>query len=159
MYLAYDSTNSFFKLVSSSSSASSITLYDTGDLDLTIPSSFNPASKSMVTNSRVEWSSYATHYDNSSWTGLYQNNVYSKTHSTYKPQVEYGGDNTTTASEASTMLSTIKSDLESAGSSLRYDTSVYLAFRNALLKTKVTGETIVGAPVGLNTAPYVWFTN
>jgi hypothetical protein len=37
MSVEYDSTNSFFKL---SSSTSSITPYDTGDLDLTIPSSF-----------------------------------------------------------------------------------------------------------------------
>ena len=159
MYVAFDSTNSIFKLVSSSSSASSITLYDTGALDLTLPSSFNPNSSSMVTNSRVEWSSYATHYDNHTYTGTYQNKLYNDTHSSYQSQVESAGDNSTTSSAASTMLSTIKSDLESAGSSLRYDTSVYLAFRDALLKTKVTGETIVGAPVGLNTAPNVFFTN
>ena len=125
-------------------------------LDLTLPSSFNPNSSSMVTNSRVEWSSNATHYDNHTYTGTYQNKLYNDTHSSYQSQVEYAGDNSTTSSAASTMLSTIKSDLESAGSSLRYDTSVYLAFRDALLKTKVTGETIVGAPVGLNTAPYVF---
>ena len=156
MKVEYDSTNSYFKL---SSSSSSITLYDTGDLDLTLPSSFNPNSSSMVTNSRVDWSSYATLYSNHSYTGTYQNKLYNDTHSSYQSQVESAGDNTTTSSAASTMLSTIKSDLESAGSSLRYDTSVYLAFRDALLKTKVTGETIVGAPVGLNTAPHVFFTN
>lgn len=156
MYVAYDSTNSYFKL---SSSSSSINLYDTGDLDLTLPSSFNPNSKSMVTNSRVDWSSYATQYSSHTYTGTYQNKLYNDTHSSYQSQVESAGDNSTTASAASTMLSTIKSDLESAGSSLRYDTSVYLAFRNALLETIVTGETIVGAPVGLNTAPQVFFTN
>ncbi len=152
----FDSTNSLFKL---SSSASSITPYDTGDLDLTLPSSFNPKSSSMVTNSRVEWSSYATHYDNHTYTGTYQNKLYTDTHTSYRSQVESAGDNSTTSTAASSMLSTIKSNLESAGSSLRYDTSVYLAYRNALLKTKVAGETIVGAPVGLNTAPYVFFTD
>ena len=151
-YVYYDTTNSYFKL---NSSASSITPYDSG-INLSIPSSFNPTSRSMVTNSRVDWSSWAVHYNNQTY---YGNKLYNDTYSTYQAQLQAAGDNASTTAAAETMLSQIKSDLASSGGALRYDSSVYLAFRSALLKTKVTGETIVGAPIDLNTAPYVYFTN
>ena len=154
-YVEYDSTNSYPKL---SASSSAITVYDSG-LDFAIPTGMNPSSAAMVTNSRVAWTSssataYADHNYNSD-----NDKLYKDTHASYQDQVKTAGDDADTATAAATMLTAIKTDLEAAGSSLRYTKAVYTAFRNALLKTTLTGETIVGGSVGQNTAPYVFFTN
>ena len=111
----------------------------------------------MVSNSRVPWTTSGT--DKFSDHSFYGEKVWKDTYTTYKDQVLTVGDDKCTAVSAANMLTQIKSDLESGGDSVRYDTSVYIAFRNTLLKTKLTGETIVGGSVGLNTAPYVFFTN
>ena len=152
-YIEYDTTNAYPKL---SSTSSTITLYDSG-LDLAIPTGMNPSGASMVTNTRVAWTSasatpYASHNFNST-------KLYSDTHASYQAQVAAAGDNASTATAAATMLTAIETDLTAAGSSLRYTKAVYTAFRNALLKTTLTGETIVGGSVGQNTAPYVYYTN
>ena len=84
-YVYYDTTNSYFKL---NSSASSITPYDSG-INLSIPSSFNPTSRSMVTNSRVDWSSWAVHYNNQTY---YGNKLYNDTYSTYQAQLQAAGE-------------------------------------------------------------------
>ena len=152
-YVYYDTTNSYFIL---SSSSSSITPYDSG-IDFAIPTSFNPTGATMVSNSRVPWTTSGT--DKFSDHSFYGEKVWKDTYTTYKDQVLTVGDDKCTSVSAANMLTQIKSDLESGGDSLRYDTSVYIAFRNTLLKTKLTGETIVGGTVGLNTAPYVFFTN
>jgi hypothetical protein len=154
-YVEYDTTNEYPKL---SSSSSAITVYDSG-LDFAIPTGMNPSSATMVTNSRVAWTSssataYADHNYNSD-----NDKLYKDTHASYQDQVKTAGDDADTATAAATMLTAIKTDLEAAGSSLRYTKAVYTAFRNALLKTTLTGETIVGGSVGQNTAPYVFFTN
>jgi hypothetical protein len=154
-YVEYDTTNEYPKL---SSSSSAITVYNSG-LDFAIPTGMNPSSATMVTNSRVAWTTanatpYADHNYNSD-----NDKLYKDTHASYQDQVKTAGDDADTATAAATMLTAIKTDLEAAGSSLRYTKAVYTAFRNALLKTTLTGETIVGGSVGQNTAPYVFFTN
>jgi len=154
-YVEYDTTKEYPKL---SSSSSAITVYNSG-LDFAIPTGMNPSSATMVTNSRVAWTSssataYADHNYNSD-----NDKLYKDTHASYQDQVKTAGDDADTATAAATMLTAIKTDLEAAGSSLRYTKAVYTAFRNALLKTTLTGETIVGGSVGQNTAPYVFFTN
>mgnify|MGYP006182240811 CR=1 FL=1 len=152
-YVEYDTTNAWPEL---SSSSSAITIYDSG-LDLAMPTGMNPTGASMVTNSRVAWtSSNATAYTSHNFYGT---KLYTDTHSSYQSQLVSAGDNSSTATAAATMLAAIKTDLEAAGSALRYTTAVYTAFRNALLKTTLTGETIVGGSVGQNTAPYVYYTN
>ena len=55
-YVYYDTTNSYFIL---SSSSSSITPYDSG-IDFAIPTSFNPKGATMVSNSRVPWTTSGT---------------------------------------------------------------------------------------------------
>ena len=100
--------------------------------------------------------SSATAYANHNFNG---DKLYKDTYSTYKAQVLTAGEDADTSSAAATVLAAIKTDLEAAGSSLRYSTALYTAFRNALLKTTLTGETIVGGSVGQNTAPYVFYTN
>ena len=152
-YVEYDTTNAYPKL---SSTSSAITLYDSG-LDFAIPTAMNPSSATMVSNSRVAWSSSsATAYADHNFNG---DKLYKDTHSSYKDQVLTSGDDSSTAAAAAAMLASIKSDLKAAGSSLRYTSAVYTAFRNALLKTTLTGETIVGGSVGQNTVPYVYYTN
>ena len=152
-YVEYDTTNAWPEL---SSSSSAITIYDSG-LDLAMPTGMNPTGASMVSNERVAWtSSSATAYTSHNWYGT---KLYTDTHSSYQSQLVSAGDNSSTATAAATMLAAIKTDLEAAGSALRYTPAVYTAFRNALLKTTLTGETIVGGSVGQNTAPYVYYTN
>ena len=152
-FIEYDTSNSWPEL---SSSSSAITVYDSG-LDFAIPTAMNPSATSMVTNERVAWtSSNATPYASHS---LNSDKLYKDTHASYAAQVKTAGDDADTATAAATMLAAIKTDLETAGSSLRYTKAVYTAFRNALLKTTLTGETIVGGSVGQNTAPYVYYTN
>jgi len=152
-YVEYDTSNAWPEL---SSSSSAITVYDSG-LDVAIPTGMNPSGASMVTNERVAWTS--SNADNLSDHNFYGTKLYTDTHSSYQSQIAAAGDNASTATAAATMLSAIKTDLEAVGSSLRYTKAVYTAFRNALLKTTLTGETIVGGSVGQNTAPYVYFTN
>ena len=152
-YVEYDTSNAWPEL---SSSSSAITVYDSG-LDVAIPTGMNPSGASMVTNERVAWTS--SNADNLSDHNFYGTKLYTDTHSSYQSQIAAAGDNASTATAAATMLSAIKTDLEAVGSSLRYTKAVYTAFRNALLKTTLTGETIVGGSVGQNTAPYVFFTN
>ena len=152
-YVEYDTSNAWPEL---SSSSSAITVYDSG-LDVAIPTGMNPSGASMVTNERVAWTS--SNADNLSDHNFYGTKLYTDTHSSYQSQIAAAGDNASTATAAATMLAAIKTDLAAAGSSLRYTTAVYTAFRNALLKTTLTGETIVGGSVGQNTAPYVFYTN
>ena len=152
-YVEYDTSNAWPEL---SSSSSAITVYDSG-LDLSMPTGMNPTGASMVTNERVAWTS--SNADNLSDHNFYGTKLYTDTHSSYQSQIASAGDNSSTATAAATMLAAIKTDLEAAGSKLRYTSAVYTAFRNALLKTKLTGETIVGGSVGQNTAPYVFYTN
>ena len=152
-YVEYDSTNAWPEL---SSSSSAITVYDSG-LNLSMPTGMNPTGASMVTNERVAWTSSSA--DNLSDHNFYGTKLYTDTHSSYQSQIASAGDNSSTATASATMLAAIKTDLEAAGSKLRYTPAVYTAFRNALLKTTLTGETIVGGSVGQNTAPYVFYTN
>ena len=120
-YVEYDTTNSYPKL---SSSSSTITLYDSG-INFDIPTEMNPTSASMVTNSRVAWStSSATAYANHNFNG---DKLYKDTYSTYKAQVLTAGEDADTSSAAATVLAAIKTDLEAAGSSLRYSTALYLS--------------------------------
>ena len=152
-YVEYDTSNAWPEL---SSSSSAITVYDSG-LNLSMPTGMNPTGASMVTNERVAWTSSSA--DNLSDHNFYGTKLYTDTHSSYQSQIASAGDNSSTATASATMLAAIKTDLEAAGSKLRYTPAVYTAFRNALLKTTLTGETIVGGSVGQNTAPYVFYTN
>lgn len=149
----YDSGSSAFIL---GSSAASFSFYSTG-IDLDIPFDFNPDEESIVSNSRAAWSAADTesYADNN----LSTNKMYMDTHSKYQDQVANQGYDDTTNTAAEEMLDQIEEDLESAGASLRYNKKVYLAYREALLKTTLQGNTIVNGQVGQNTAPYVFFTN
>ncbi|MBF0277451.1 MAG: hypothetical protein HQM13_06670 [SAR324 cluster bacterium] len=135
-------------------SGTAIVLMDTG-FDYQLPNDFNPSNTAFAANNRVTWStteSYSSH-------NLSGDKTYKDTHSKYKDQVAARGSDSSTAAAAASMLSQIKSDLESGGESLRYDSSVYLSFRNALLNTKLKGATIVNGQIDQNTAPFVFFTN
>ncbi len=149
----YDESSSSFIL---SSSASNISLEDSG-VDVSLPTDFNPNNTAFASNSRVAWETRVTESFSDHF--LSGDRLFKDTHSTYQSQIQTAGSDSSTATAAETMLNQIKSDLEGIGASLRYDTSVYLAFRNALLNTKLQGATIVNGQVDQNTAPYVFFTN
>lgn len=151
--ISYDSSNSYFVL---GNSTSNLALYDSG-FNFSLPSDFNPGNSELVSNSRVMWTSSGTQsYSDNNLSG---DKTYKDTHVTYQSQVATAGNDTATATAAEAMLTQIKTDLESAGAALRYDTSVYLAFRDGLLNTKLKGATIVNGVIDQNTAPYVFFTN
>ena len=152
--VSYDSANAYFKL---SSSGSKISLYDSG-FDFSMPLDFNPDRSKRVPNARVVWEevprveSYSRHR-------LSGEKMQKEINSIYLPQVRLAGNDTGTRIAAEKMLEQITSDLAGTGESLRYSPEVYLAFRNGLLNTKLTGATIVNGVLGQNTVPYVFFTN
>jgi hypothetical protein len=149
----YDSAHAYFKL---NSSGSKISLYESG-FDFSVPSDFNPGNLKGVPNQRVLWEKNRT--ESFSRHRLSGDKIQKDINSIYLPQVRMAGNNTETRAAAEKMLNKITIDLNASGESLRYSHSVYLAFRNGLLNTKLKGATIVNGVIEQNTVPYVFFTN
>ena len=124
-------------------------------IDLSIPSDFNPLNVSYVTNSRVAWENLVPSINTIDNNDHYNGNTVSKIGSTYASQVTESGLSDTTETAAISMLS----DIVDTGVTLRYSTNLYLSFRRALLSSILESNTIVNGELGLNTAPYVYFTN
>jgi hypothetical protein len=57
------------------------------------------------------------------------------------------------------MLATIKTALATKGETLRYDTAVYTAFRDAALSNVLSSDAIANGTPGQNLVPYIWYTN
>ena len=149
----YDSSHAYFKL---SSSGSKIYFYDSG-FDFSVPRDFNPGLSKGVPNQRVIWKANRTEsYSRHKFSG---DKTQKDTHLKYQPQIRVAGNDPGTRVAAENMLQQIKSDLELSEESLRYSPAVYLAFRNALLNTKLKGATVVNGVIDQNTVPYVFFTN
>ena len=146
--------NGVYKLVADAASATKIYLYNS-PLDLSIPSDFNPASISFVTNADVAFQSGFNPSQIEGTTG----SIYKNTNSKYKAQVTSVGSNADTKTAADTLLATIKSTLAANGESLRYDTEVYSAYRDGLLKSVLASDTAADTAPGQNLVPYVYFTN
>ncbi len=143
-----------YKLVADASSASKIYLYNS-PIDLSIPTDLNPSSVSFVTNAAAPFKS---DFNPSNIEGT-SGNIYKKMNSKYKAQIASVGSNSNTKAAADTMLASIKSTLTANGESLRYDTSVYSAFREGLLKSVLASDSIADSAPGQNLVPYVYFTN
>ena len=122
-------------------------------IDLSIPTDFNPIPVSYATNSRVSWEdSNITSIDSNDH---YNGNTVSKISSTYSSQVAESGTSSSTEYAAISMLS----EIVDTGVTLRYDINLYLAFRKALLSCTLQSNTIINGELGMNTVPYVYFTN
>ena len=128
-------------------------LYPT-PLDLGIPGFMNPQSVAMVSNAPAPFKTKITYTPTEVISRIF-NNV--KT--TYQPQITSIGTSTTTKLAADLQLSLIKSTLEANGEKLRYEPTLYSAFRDAALATKLISDSVADGSPGQNLVPYVYFTN
>lgn len=145
-------SNGVYKLVASISSATPIYLFN-APLTVTLPTDFNPLLASYSIDPAAPFvynSSSAPSYVEGT-----SGDVYKRFGTNYKTQVTSPGTNTSTETAAKTQLAAIKS----TGVKLRYDTSVYVAFRKALLANTLVSASITDGTPGQNMVPYVWFTN
>ncbi len=149
-------TGSTFVLTASSADATQFTLKNT-PIDVSMPSDFNPDSIAYQTNGPVPIKDYVT--STTSEVEGTNGKVYKDLASAYRSQANAVGDDTGTATAAEAMLTTIESTLKSENASLRYPKALYLAFRKAALNTKLASHSIANGTYGMNTVPYVYFTN
>lgn len=143
-------------VVASSSSATAFSLYSS-PINVSMPTNFNPDSIAYQTNSRVSIANYVSN-TTSSVEGT-SGRVYQNMSSSYTSQISAVGDNSTTETAAISMLNTIETTLTNEGASLRYPKALYLAFRKGALKTTLASDGIANGTLGMNTVPYVYFTN
>jgi len=149
-------TGSTFVLTASAGDATAITL-ESSPIDVEMPKDFNPDSISYQTNGHISIKDYVGN-KTTDMEGT-QGKVQQDMDSSYLAQVAATGDNTATETAADTMLLTIESTLAAEGASLRYPRQLYLAFRKAALRTVLKSDGIANGTLGMNTVPYVYFTN
>ncbi len=130
----------------------------TSPLSLGIPSFMNPNGVSFVENGDAPFLTKVTTTSIEGTSPTF-GSIYSQVNSTYKSQVAAVGTNTATNAAATTMLAAIKTAVEANGEKLRYSTSVYSAYREAALATKLVSDSIADGTPGQNLVPYVYFTN
>ena len=163
-YVYYDSVSSRFKLTSAQGSAATFSLYKS-PIQADMPSEFNPFGIPYVPNARVSIKNYVGPKVPPSNVGAKNTisdmdlNVKRNLSSVYLGQVDVSGWSVKTDISANSMLNTIFSTVQAEGNSLRYDRSVYKAFRTAALKTTLGCHSIADGTIGQNTVPYVFFTN
>ena len=147
-------SGSVYKLVSVASSATPFYLYNS-PLDLGVPEFLNPNKVAFVTNGPAAFLSKNTVAATEGTSG----SIYRQVNATYRPQVSNPGTDTTTKTNADTMLASIKTTVEASGEKLRYAPAVYTAFRDAALSYKLVSDSISDGTPGQNLVPYVYFTN
>ena len=128
------------------------------NVDLSIPSDFNPANTSYATNPRVIWPGPNDDNDigdissNEYFSGTFQNKISAD----YQSQITSIGLNDNTLIAADSMLDIIFTD---HNESIRYPKEVYQNFRTGLLSTTLDSLSIVNGELTQNNVPYVYFTN
>ncbi len=143
-----------YKLVSSDSAATRLYLY-ASPIDFSIPLNMNPAATPYVSNAKAPFKTKTS-------TDLIEGTngtIYKNVNSTYRNQITVAGSDATTKTNADAFLATIKTTLAAKGEKLRYDPSVYIAFRDAALATKLVSDAVADGTPGQNLVPYVYFTN
>lgn len=150
-YVKYTSTG--LSLVSSTSNATQFILYSS-PFEQSLPDDFNPKNIANVTNSRLSMNDF---FDGDV-SELYGKVIKDMTKTAYLNQVATDGPDPSTKSAAESMLATIKSTVEAQGNTLRYDTSVYSAFRDGALSFQLQSNSVGNGSVGMYTVPYVYFT-
>ena len=147
-------TSGVYTLVAAAASATSFYFYDS-PLDYSIPAAMNPTGTSYVTNGTAPFISKLENITVEGTSGT----IYQNLSATYRPQASVAGSSPTTKTAADAKLTLIKQAVEGAGSTLRYDPSVYIAFRDAALQTTLGSDAISDGTPGQNLVPYVYFTN
>ena len=143
--------NGSFQLVANASSGTKIYLYSS-PISLGIPTDFNPSKVAYATNPAA---AFGVNFLTTDYEGV-SGFVYRKMASKMQAQVASVGTNADTKIAADAMLSSIKTALASKGETLRYDTAVYSAFRDA---TVLATDSVADLNPGKNLVPYVWFSN
>ncbi len=132
------------------SGSSSMTFYE-ANIDLRIPSDFNPLGNSRVENPEV--TPFVKLVDDS------VANTPNQVNETYSSQLASPGANAETLAAASAMLTQIENDLALEGAAMRYPAEFYLAFREGLLSRVLISSDSTDGVIGQLTVPYVFFTN
>ena len=150
-------SNGSYTLVPSSANATAFYLFNS-PLDFSIPTDFNPGGRAYVTNSpapffqkRVSASTIETSSSSSS--------IYASLNSTYKPQVLYAGSNAATKTAADAMLASIVAAASANNFKLRYDASIYTAYRDATLTYTLGSDSVADGIPGQHLVPFVYYTN
>jgi hypothetical protein len=152
-YLSYSSGTG---ITYNTSATTTFSFDKENNLDLTIPSSFNPASSTYTDNSMILWETVGSNsYDSNNLVGGSSSQLYTQLSVTYRDQIAEMGNDADTALAAESILD----DIFATGAPIRYDRELYTAFRTAMLKTVLQSYTIVNAPLDAPTVPYVYFTN
>ena len=156
-YVSYSA--GLFKLVPSSTSATKLYLYLPED-NFGVPSRMNPASQAYVSTSSTQNppNPFITKVTTTQIEGT-SGSIYKSINAKYQNQVTTAGGDATTKAKADSYLATIISTLATKGQTLRYDASVYTAFRDSLLSRKLASDGIADGTPGQNMVPYVWYTN
>ena len=145
-----------YSLVASASDATPLYFFNS-PFDFGIPKDFNPSSTTLVSNSPAPFivkSNVIALESNSS-----PQSVYNSLKLRYKNQVSAKGPDSSTKTYADSMLDTIIDTAKSNNFNLRYNPSIYRAYRDATLAyTLVSDDVADGAP-GQQLVPYVYFTN
>jgi hypothetical protein len=115
----------------------------------------NPLSTPYVSNKAAPFLSKTTVAGTEGTSG----SVYTKRMDKYKPQVASSGANAATKVSAEAMLQAIYTAVKAEGSSLRYSTALYSAYRDATLAGTLVSNTTADGTPGQNLVPYVFFTN
>ncbi len=149
-YVNYSSGT--YKLVASSSNATALYLFDT-PINVSMPTDFNPLSYGYSIDKAAPFVYSSTTLP--SYVEGTTGEVYKHFGTKYITQVASPGTNTATETAANLQLAAIKA----TGTKLRYDTSVYAAFRKALLANTLVSDAISNGTPNQNMVPYVWFTN
>lgn len=123
------------------------------DLDIAPGTDFNPNERPYQENGFAPYPENASGYENSTF---YKNSFLNKIDDAYETQ--FGSDAASDAAAAAA-LDAIETSLTAEGSSLRYDKSVYLAFRENLLARTLAANDLYNCPFGEETVAYVYFTN
>ena len=143
-----------FRLVAQTTDATKLYLFNS-PFELGIPSFIGPQNISMVTNAAAPFPVKVTVASVEGVSG----SIYNQVNATYRGQVLTPGADATTKVNADAMLASIKTVVEASGEKLRYDTSLYTAFRDRALATKLVSDSIADGTPGQNLVPYVYFTN
>ncbi len=143
-----------FRLVAQTTDATKLYLFNS-PFELGIPSFIGPQDISMVTNAAAPFPIKVTVASVEGVSG----SIYNQVNATYRGQVLTPGADATTKVNADAMLASIKTVVEASGEKLRYDTSLYTAFRDRALATKLVSDSIADGTPGQNLVPYVYFTN
>ena len=119
-------------------------------LDQNIPFDFNPTLLGRVDNAELQ----------PSWDGSDRLAANLKDlRDSYKDQIETMGLDSETTIAANAMLENIESTLRAEGASLRYPATFYKTVRENMLIRKVEVADGYNTLIGMNTIPYVYFTN